>query len=407
MVDETLAPSNMRDYNLSQIFRVIHEKGSISRAALGRATGLSPTTISTIIAELLESEFIFEIGEGKSSGGRRPILLQLNPDYKFTIGVDMGAAHIETIISNLYGIVKRKKVIKFDVANNPHQALEIIKTQISDLMQKEGLDSSDILGAGIAAPAPLKGENIDLLSPLILPAWENINILHELNSVFQFPKYIENDANAGAIAEKWWGNGQGVSNLVYIKLGTGIGAGLIIENEIYRGTGGTAGEIGHTTISIDGPECRCGNNGCMESYVGMPAILNRARKTMAQYPNSKLDLAELSLEAITAAIMAQDPLALDLVNDAGKNLGIAIANLLNLVNPELVVLGGELVEAGEVFLDAVRAAAYGRSISKAADEVTIITSELKQDVIAIGAATLVIYYAFLPINIRQTLNLTR
>ena len=406
MVLENSAPSHNRDYNLSQIFKVTHQQRSISRASLVRTTGLSATTISSIVTKFLESGLFIEVGEGKSSGGRRPILLQLNPENKLSIGVDLGASHIESVLANLYGTVKRKKLIKFDVANNPQQAINITIDQIAALIKEESLTTSDVLGIGIAVPAPLKGENKDLLSPLILPKWENVSILDEINRVFQFPNYIDNDANVGALAENWWGSGQGISNLVYIKLGTGVGSGLIIENEVYRGTGGTAGEIGHTTINVDGPQCRCGNNGCLESYVGTPAILDSVLAKMHHYPNSTLRRDKLSLQEITAAASMQDALALDVVTDAGKNLGIAIANLLNLANPELVVLGGDLVEAGLPFIESVRRAAFGRSISKAANEVTIVVSELKEDVIAIGAATLVICNAFLPHNIRQTLNYT-
>ena len=406
VLEDKSAPSSIRDNNLSQVFRIIHRQGPISRASLVRNTGLSATTISAIISDLLESGFIHEVGEGKSSGGRRPIMLQLEQESKKIIGVDMGAAHIETIISNLYGKVIRKKICKFDVAHHPIKAMDIIKNHIAELMEEEGLLISDILGLGFAVPAPLEGENMDLLSPVILPEWKNIRILNELDTYNKLPIYIENDANAGAMAEKWWGSGGDVKNMVYIKIGTGVGSGLIVENKIYRGAGGTAGEIGHTTINIHGPLCRCGNHGCMESYVGIPGIIKSIYGKFDQYPDTRINQQEPSIEDIILAAKHDDPLALDIVSEAGKNLGIAIANFLNLMNPELVVLGGDLVEAGAPFINAVRKAAFNRSISKAANEVKITTSELKDDVVAIGAATLVVYYAFLPGNIRQTLNLS-
>ena len=216
---------------------------------------------------------------------------------------------------------------------------------------------------------------------------------------------MDNDANGGAIAEKWWGAGRGVSNLVYIKLGVGVGSGLIVNDQVFRGTGGTAGEIGHTAIDPNGPPCRCGNLGCMESYVGVPALLELAKSKLSQYPKSDLNNTKISIDTIIAGVQELDPLALEVVREAGKYLGISISNLLNLVNPEIIVLGGDLIQAEAVFLDEVKTAAFNRSISKVADETSIITSELGEDVIPIGAATLVIFNAFLPLNIRQTLNL--
>lgn len=409
MLQESIDPTHVRDHNLGQVLKLIHEKRGISRASIVRTTGLSATSVSSIVSELIASGFVFEAGEGESSGGRRPILLKFDPEYKLTMGVDLGASHITTIIANLFGEVKYKRSVKYDTTNNPHQAIALVKEQIIDLMHAEGLQTTDILGIGIAAPAPLEGEHLDRLSPVILPKWKDILIKDEIIQAFDLPVYIDNDANVGAIAEKWWGSGKGNSNFVYIKLGTGVGSGLIVQDEIYRGTGGTAGEIGHTSINENGPQCRCGNFGCMESYVGIQSILAAAHERSAQFPDSVLfqNHKEITIEAITNAAVEQDPLALEIVQSAGRYLGISIANLLNLVNPELVVLGGELVDAGDAFMEAVRLTAFGRSISKAGKEATIKTSELKQDVVGIGAATLVIYFAFLPANIRNTLSLVK
>lgn len=409
MSQESIDPTHVRDHNLSQVLKLIHEKGGISRATIVRTTGLSATSVSSIVSELIASGFVFEAGEGKSSGGRRPILLKFDPDFKLTVGVDLGASHITTIIANLFGEIKDKRSQKYATADRPYQAITLIKDQISDLMATQGLQTGDILGIGIAVPAPLEGEHLDRLSPVILPKWKDILIKDEIVEAFDLPVYIDNDANVGAIAEKWWGSGKGNSNFVYIKLGTGVGSGLIVQDEIYRGTGGTAGEIGHTSINENGPQCRCGNFGCMESYVGIPSILAAARERSKHFPASVLfqNQKNITIEAITAAALQQDPLALDIVQSAGRYLGISIANLLNLVNPELIVLGGELVDAGDAFLDAVRQTAFGRSISKAAKEATIKTSGLKEDVVGIGAATLVIYFAFLSMNIRTTLSLVK
>lgn len=404
MNKKTVDPTNVREHNLSQIIKRIRAEGSISRAALVRATGLSATTISSIASELLKSGYITETGEGKSSGGRRPILLAFQPDQKMVIGIDLGASHITTALTNLQGKIKGIQSKKFNASEDPEGAIEHIRQEAKTLLHQESREPNRVLGIGIAAPAPLEGEKLDMLSPVILPQWEGIRLVEKIEAASGLPVYIDNDANAGAIAEKWWGSGRGVSNLVYIKLGTGVGAGLIINDKIFKGTGGTAGEIGHTTINIKGPMCRCGNRGCLESYVSNLAILAETKKRLEDYPASNLHQKDLTIERFVEAAQEGDEIAVDIIVSAGKNLGIAIANLLNLVNPELIILGGDIVEVGELFVDAVRSTAFNRSISKAANEVTIKISEFKQDSIVVGAATLAIYHAFLPTNIRRTLS---
>lgn len=402
-IRDSLESSGIREHNLSQVLKLIHEGQSISRASIVRDTGLSATAVSSIVTNLLESGYVSETGEGQSSGGRPPILVEFNPDYRFVAGVDLGASHITSVISNLAGKIQAKETQRYGTAEDPQGAMQVIQAQLSALFKQPKFNMSDCLGIGVSVPAPLEGEKLDRFSPVWFHKWKDILITERIQQEFTLPIYIDNDANAGAIAEKWWGSGQGVSNLVYIKLGTGVGSGLIINDEIYRGAGGTAGEIGHTTIDINGPLCRCGNCGCMESFVGIPAILRDTLEKIPSHPNTRLVSQELSIEAITQAARDGDPLALEIVHTAGHNLGIAIANSLNLINPELVVLGGELVEAGDIFMDSVRESAFNRSISKAVSEVTIKTSSLDWDAIPLGAATLVIHYSFLPTKIRQTL----
>lgn len=406
-MNDTLEPSSVRERNLSQVLKLIHERGSISRASMVREIGLSATAISSIVAELLDSGYISEGGAGKSSGGRRPILVEFNPDHRWVVGIDLGASHISTILSNLSGEVKAKKYKKFNVANDPKGALEVVHSQISGSLSENKKNLRGILGIGLAIPAPLEGEKLDTFSPVILPRWKDIKVAAILERAFGIPVYMDNDANAGALAEKWWGRGRGVTNMVYIKLGTGVGSGLIIQDDIFRGSGGTAGEIGHTTIDINGHQCRCGNFGCMESFVGIPAILEKTAERISKNSSSSLDPDHIDIDSITRAALEQDPIACEIVREAGRDLGIAIANSINLINPELIVLGGELVEAGDVFMEAVCASAFSRSISKAVNEVTITSSTFYEDVVSVGAATLVMYYAFMPPNIRSTLSMKK
>ena len=396
--------NTIREINLSMILDTIQQAGSISRADLVRQTWLSATTVSALVNVLLDSGFVYESGIGESSGGRPPILLQFDYEFRHVLGVDLGATHITAIAMDLQGRVVAQEFRMFDVMGDPVGATDAILDLTGRVMGRANLDSDAILGMGIAGPTPLEGEDLDQLSSVILPLWEGYDLMAKVRGVLGFPVHLDNDANAGVIAEKWWGEGFGYANLAYIKLGTGVGSGLMIDNEIYRGDGGTAGEIGHTTIDPNGPTCRCGNQGCMESMVGAPAIVKEARKRLGQDRPEWWAGDPLTVNMIVSAALSGDPIMRGIIENAGSHLGIAIANLVNLFNPGLVILGGDLVAAGDLLLDTVRAAVNRRAMPKAAGEVKIKVSSLGDDAIAIGAATLAMHSAFQPSNLMQTLE---
>lgn len=406
MTPQTADASTIREHNLSLVLNLVWEEGAISRADIVRRTQLSATTVSALANVLLASGFVSEQGAGESSGGRPPILLQFNYKFRHVLGLDMGATHLTAVVMDLAGEVVARRFQKYDVMGDPAGTITAIQRLAAEAMQEAGLSAAHILGMGIAVPAPLEGENFDRLSGVILPKWEGLDLISQVRQTVNVPIHLDNDANAGAIAEKWWGAGRRFANLAYIKLGTGVGSGLILKNEIYRGDGGTAGEIGHTTINTNGPLCRCGNRGCLESLVGVPAIISEVACRRAEtYPGYEAD-DSLTIEGITIAAVNGDPLSRQVITEAGNDLGVAIANLLNLFNPGLVVLGGELTTAGDLLLEAVHASVAHRAMPKAAREATITLSALGEDAVAIGAATLAIQHAFLPSSLPQTLSAT-
>lgn len=394
--NDTLA-LNMRDYNLSEVVQLIHRNGVMSRADLSRETGLSATTISALANVLIESGLISEAGEAESSGGRPPIRMEFKYESRYAIGIDLGATHVTSTIMDMRGAAVAMRSVAFDSVEAPRAAIELVRTHMLELLDETKVSNSELLGVGIGAPAPLEGAGLNRLSPIILPTWKDIDLKEEIRRDFDgLHVYVDNDANAGALAEKWWGKGRGYSNMAYIKLGTGVGSGLIINDDIYRGSAGTAGEIGHTSISSDGPLCRCGNHGCMESYVGSPAILANVASKLKKQPIRGVDSKSIRIRDVAIAALQGDPTATRIVQEAANYLGLAIANMLNLLNPGLIVLGGDLVAAGPVLLEVVKQTALSRAIPKAGNEVTIITSDLGDDVVAIGAATLVFHHAFQP-----------
>ncbi|MCA9978391.1 MAG: ROK family transcriptional regulator [Anaerolineales bacterium] len=396
--------ASIRERNLSLVLNHIRQAGTVSRAALVRHTGLSAGTISSLVNILLENEFVHEAGPGKSSGGRRPILLQFNYKARYLLGIDMGATHILAVLMDLQGCVVASKQVRYDVINDPDGTISTIIQMAQDLLTQMELPPPIVIGMGITLPTPLAGENLDRLTTIYFPAWENRDIRASILPHFNIPIYIENDANAGAIAEKWWGNGRDYSNLAYIKLGTGVGSGLILNNEIFRGNGGTAGEIGHTTIDPTGPTCRCGNQGCLEGMVGIPAIITEAQQRLRKDRPNWVSNTPLTINSIIRAALSGDPTARSIIENAGSILGIGTANLVNVFNPGLVVLGGDLVAAGDLLLNAVRATVIRRAMPKASSEVKITVSSLGDDAVAIGAATLAMQNAFQPSNLMQTLE---
>ena len=394
----------IRENNLSLVLRLIHASGSISRAEIIRRTGLSATTVSALANVLIESGFVREAGIGESSGGRRPILMEFNYQYRYALGIDMGASHVTTVVMDLSGKVISHETQRCDVINEPELTFAVIKTLTAQALKQAQIEPDHLLGVGFTVPTPLGGEALDRLVTYYMPVWEGILPKPKIRALFPgLPVYLENDANAGAIGEKWWGSGQEFADLAYIKIGIGVGSGLVINHQIYRGESGTAGEIGHTTIEVDGRLCRCGNHGCMEAYVGGPGLLADAQAAL-QAAHRRADEMPGTVEDLVDAALQGDAVCRQVIQNAGRYLGTSIANLLNLVNPGLVILGGELVQAGELLMEPIHASIRERVMPIAAQQAAIVAGKLGNDAIAIGAATLVIQNAFEPTQLAKTLN---
>lgn len=401
-------PNDVREHNLRTVLGMIRETGAISRADIARATHLSRSTITNIVNELLPTGLFHESGTAYSTVGRRPVLLEFNYDARAVLGVDMGASHLTVVALNLGGRVLALRHESYPVIAQPDRSLGRILELVAEV-QAEALSAPHLtLGLGISVPAPLEGEKMDRLSPAIMPHWVGVDLKHEVAAATRLPVFLDNDANLGALAEKWWGHGREVNNLAYIKVGTGVGCGLIINGAIYRGEGGTAGEIGHTCIDTDGPLCRCGLRGCLEAMTGASAILAAVEARRAVGQPSRLS-APFSVADVVTAALAGDAVATEVIVEVGRYLGIALANLLNLVNPGMIVLGGDVTRAGNLLLGQLRQTVRERSFAKSNAEATITTSRLGEEAIAIGAATLAIHHLLVEpeIPILQALALDR
>jgi predicted NBD/HSP70 family sugar kinase len=372
------------------VLRLIWQQQRLSRTQVAKLAGLSRSTVSEIINEILPMGLVAETGEGPSSGGRRPIVLEFQDDACVILGVEMGAAHVAVALTNLRGKVLGWESQDHPVRSDPAGTRGVIRDLCLRCLASPEAQGRPLVGVGVAVASPVDPANPDHLSPVVLPAWEEHLGLDELSEELDVPLLVDNDANLGALAEHWWGSGGDVDNLAYIKVATGIGSGHIIGGEIYRGATGVAGEIGHLAIDPHGKPCICGLRGCLVTMVGTRALVDRVQDLWSEFPHSTLANRQATIQDIESAALDGDPLALQVIREAADHLGTAVAGLLNLMNPAVVVLGGDLSRLGELLLAPLRGSVRSRTLvsSVAAAEITV--SRLGIRSVAMGAATLVL-----------------
>jgi len=372
------------------VLRLIWREQNISRAEIARRTELARSTVSEIVGTLLPTGLVAEIGPGQSRGGRRPIVLQFQDEACSLFGIEMGATHVVVVQTDLRGRVLASHQADVDARNEPVEARALMLELAEHCLRESGRGARSLVGIGVAVPSPVDPRDPDSLSEIVLPAWQGRHGLEVLSERYGVPLLIENDANCGALAERWWGAGRGVEDFAYVKIGTGVGSGHVIGGEVYRGATGVAGEIGHLAIDPTGGQCVCGLRGCLTTFVGTAALTARASLLLEEFPQSELAEKEITISAIEDAALAGDLLALQLTREMAAHLGTALAGMLNLMNPSMVVLEGNFVRLGDLLLAPLRETIEKRTLvnSVAASEVR--STELGPESIAIGAATLIL-----------------
>ncbi|RPI30186.1 MAG: ROK family protein, partial [Chloroflexota bacterium] len=238
--------------------------GGIARAELARQMGLTRAAVTTIVSDLINTAIVREAESGPATGGRRPILLEINPKRGFVVGIDMGATHASIVITDFSAHILHEIEIPFNVDQGPDICLRTIDIHLRELLDRGNLTFKDIMSIGMGVPGPVVAEAGLVSAPPIMPGWDDYPIRGHLESIWQVPVSVNNDAELGALGEWAYGAGRGETNLAYIKVGFGVGSGLLLDGHIYRGATGCAGEIGHVTIHDGGPRCSCGNLGCLE-----------------------------------------------------------------------------------------------------------------------------------------------
>lgn len=374
---------------LSSVIQLIWTEGEISRAEVARRCDLSRSTVSALVQQLIDLGAVREARVGPSQGGRPPVMLRFEHDRYRMIGLDIGATHVTAIVMDPRGRVLSRATAPHAVERDPTGTLRLVDELLTHIHTQAGIAPGQLLGIGVAVPCPVHPAAPGRLSPSILPAWKGIDLAAILTERWGVPTYLENDANLGALGELYWGQGRRAGDFTYVKLATGVGAGLIIDGDIYRGGQGIAGEIGHTAIDGDGPPCRCGLFGCLETMIGSGAIEARYRELRKQL-GEPMGSDTPDLGRIAAAAAAGDPTAVLVIDRAGRHLGAAIANLLNIINPSRIVLSGRLTLAGAALLDPLRQTIAARAMWTNVAAADVVISTLGDDAIPLGAATLVL-----------------
>lgn len=379
----------LKQLNQSMILDLIRTNNSISKAELSELTGLSPTAIGVIVSGLLEEGYIHETGIGESKGGRRPILLELKPNSYFSLGFDLDTDYIHAILIDLLGNIVYERFLDMPKDLDAQNVIPALENEIEHVLQSEKLDSEKLLGIGISVPGlvDIKTRKV-ILAPNL--GWNDVDIREHMKRFGDMKIYIENEAMASAICENWLGKCQGVDNFVCINIKSGIGAGIFTNGKLYRGTGGTAGEVGHIVVSENGPKCGCGNYGCLETLASTHSIVENARKLVRQGVVSKLNEIEnvddITIDMIVNAAKGGDEVARSILLESARYLGIAVSNLVNTLNPSAIVLGKDFVKYAEIVLEQVKKVVEGKALKMPTSMIDITYSSIGAKVSALGAA---------------------
>lgn len=372
------------------VLELIWHQRRISRADIARKTGLSRSTVSEIVSDLLKSELVAEKGDGPSRGGRRPIILEFDDSAHVILGVDMGSTHVSVVLTDLRGRELEWEHRRHPVRTDPEGTERLIHELCDACLARHEGARKRLLGVGVAVPSPVDPLRPRRVSDVLLPHWSGHGLMEDLQIAYGVPVLIDNDANLGALAEHWWGAGRGLDDFTYIKLGTGVGSGHMLRGEIYRGATGVAGEVGHMIIAPGGLPCSCGNRGCLETLVGTRALRDRVCVLLAEFPDSQLADSEVTVAGIEDAALAGDPLARRIVDEAGQSLSTAVAAILNMLNPSVVILGGSLSKLGQLLLTPIREGIRSQTLVNSVAASNVLTSALGPRSTALGAATFVL-----------------
>jgi predicted NBD/HSP70 family sugar kinase len=374
---------SLRERNRLRVIDALRARGAVSRADIARQTGLSRSTVSSLVGDLQGAGLVVERATDSVAGvgarnGRPPVLVALDRSAGAVLGVDFGHRHLRVAVADLSYTVLAETFVELEVDTAAEEALDTAGRLAEEVLEEAGLEHGRVLAAGMGLPGPIDGSSGLLASQTILPGWVGLDPAAAMEERLRLPVHVDNDANVGALGESTFGAGRGTHVMAYLRLSAGIGAGLVFGGRPFRGSKGIAGEIGHVLVDAQGPICRCGNRGCLETFVAGPALTELLRRSHGA----------LSVGRLVALAKDGDAACQRVIADAGRVVGRAIADLCNYLNPDLVVVGGELSAAGDLVLEPMREAVTRFAIPAAAEQVDIVAGTLGERAEMLGALAL-------------------
>lgn len=391
--------------SLRAVLRVIRDRQPVGRPEIARAIDLGRAIVGVRVAQLIELGLVREKGFGASSGGRRAMDLELVRDAGYILTADLGATSITTGIADAAGTILRYEEEDAVIGDGPTAILERVSQRFDSLIEQ--FDAHVILGIGVGLPGPVEFATGISVSPPIMPGWDGFNVREYFQARYGASTWVDNDVNVMALAEARIGAAKGTGDSIYVKVGTGIGAGLISQGALHRGARGSAGDIGHIPVTSDpAVVCACGNIGCLEAQAGGASLGRLATQRCRDGRTSALcdllqDKPALSARDVSQAATQGDHEAMHLIQTAGRTLGTALAGLINFYNPDMIVIGGGVSQSGGQYLAAIRQAIYERSLPLATRDLQVVLHSLGAEVGVTGCALLVIEELMQPAMFEQ------
>lgn len=369
--------SALRESNRALVLDALRSSGTLIQAELARVTGLSAATVSNIVRDL-SGDGLLRVTT-TISGGRRARAVSLDRAAGVAAGIDFGRRHVRVALADLSHSVLGEHEVAVAPRVPASEAIEIGVEVFHSLLDAAGVGTDALVGVGVGLPGPIDARDGLVGSASILPEWVGVNAAEVIGASLGMGVSVDNDANLGALAELTWGAARGHRDVVYIKIASGVGAGLVLGGELHRGHIGTAGEIGHLTMDENGQVCRCGNRGCLETMASAGIVLDLLARSHGP---------DLTVADVVRLAAEGDAACIRVIGDVGRHVGVAVANLCNLLNPSVVVVGGSLAAAGDVLLQPMRAAVQRYAIPAVGATTEILAGALGRRSESLGALAL-------------------
>ncbi|MGH3356695.1 MAG: ROK family transcriptional regulator [Nocardioidaceae bacterium] len=375
----------------AKVLKLLRDEGPLSRVQLADHLGVSRTTMAAEVGRLTELELTVEVGPAASRGGRRSTLVDLAPAVRF-VGVAIGATSMSVAVTDGRLTVLAQRSQEIDVRSGPEHVLAVALDLTRKVLAEQGVQRP--AGVGIGVPGPVDFHGGVPVSPPIMPGWDGYPVRDVISRELGCPVLLDNDVNVMALGEQHSGVARSALDFLFVKIGTGIGCGIVVDTQLYRGVDGCAGDIGHIRVEEFGPTCACGNVGCLEAYFGGAAL---ARDALAAARSERSPVLQrlleekgaLSAQDVAQAVAEGDAHAVQMIRDGGQRTGAVLASLVSFFNPGLIVIGGRVARLGHSLLAEIRGVVYRRSLPLATGNLPVVLSELGDDAGVIGAARLI------------------